>query len=320
MLIGKVKVASAVLLTTVTLGSASTLYGYRMLTNITRQEDTKDNRAAIIEKEPPNALIAKREFEPSNNVGKDDDVDANSLAQASEDDNNGGFGFGFGSGSSFGSGQGMGFGMGSSSGGNKLSTLSQKPVQRELTLSDKQLKKLRELQTKQQRTVRAMAPKNPLEAFNDPGATMNEMQQAPEKMKKLTKEIDAAIDEMLTEKQSKRLREIWLQQLRGHAFDDPEVAETLKITDEQRKQIRNIQAGGMKKMQDLGFQTIGNLFRAGPNPAAFQQSSKDVSKQLQQIWNDTGDQLLGILTSEQKSIWNELTGKPFKVSSPTRSR
>jgi hypothetical protein len=106
----------------------------------------------------------------------------------------------------------------------------------------------------------------------------------------------------------------------GYALDDPEVAEALKVTAEQRKQIRDIQAEGMKKMQDLGFQTMGNLFRNGPNPTAFQKSSKDVSKRLQQIWDDTGDHLLGILTLEQKCKWNELTGKPFKASSTTGSR
>ncbi len=98
------------------------------------------------------------------------------------------------------------------------------------------------------------------------------------------------------------------------------MAEDLKVTAEQQKQIRDIQAEGMKKMQDLGFQTMGNLFRTGPNPAVFQKSSKDVSKRLQQIWDDTGDQLLGILTSEQKSKWNELIGKPFKASSTAGSR
>ncbi len=135
MFISKIKVATAVVLTTVTLGSASTLYGYRMLTDGNRKEDPEGKRlVAIVEKEPPNALMANQEFEHSNKASlsktKDGEVDADSLdLQAADDDNNGGFGFGFGSGSGFGSGQGMGFGMGSSSGGSKLSTLSQKPVQ-----------------------------------------------------------------------------------------------------------------------------------------------------------------------------------------------
>lgn len=164
--------------------------------------------------------------------------------------------------------------------------------------------------------MREMVPTNPLEAFNNPGAAMKEMQQAPEKMKKLTKEIDAAIDDMLTEAQSKRLREISLQQQGGHALDEPEVAETLKVTAEQRKQIKDIQAEGVQKMQEVGFQTMGNLFRTGPNPTAFQKTSKNVSKQLQEIWDDTGEQLLGVLSSEQKSKWKELTGKPFKSKGP----
>ncbi|MFL5244146.1 MAG: hypothetical protein ACJ8FY_18735 [Gemmataceae bacterium] len=56
-------------------------------------------------------------------------------------------------------------------------------------------------------------------------------------MKKQIKEIDAVIDEMLGEKQRKRLREISLQLQGGHALDDPEIAETIGMTKEQRKRM-----------------------------------------------------------------------------------
>jgi hypothetical protein len=92
------------------------------------------------------------------------------------------------------------------------------------------------------------------------------------------------------------------------------VAEALALTKDQEKQIQQIEASGMKKMQDLGLETFGNVFKGGP--AAFQKESEKVTKQLQNIWDDTGEELLGVLTAEQKSKWKDLTGKPFKEKKP----
>src|SRR5262249_17734350 len=166
------------------------------------------------------------------------------------------------------------------------------------------------------KAMKGMVPQNPLEAFKDPAAAMKQLEEAAEKMKELTKETDKAIDEMLSEKQSNRLREITLQQQGGHALQDPKVAEALGVTKEQEKQIQQIEAAGMKKMQDVGLETFGNVLKGGPNPAAFQKESEKVTKQLQKIWDDTGEELLGVLTTEQKSKWKDLTGKPFKEKKP----
>src|SRR5262249_34293253 len=156
-----------------------------------------------------------------------------------------------------------------------------------------------------------LVPQNPLQAFKDPAATMKDMQAAAAKMTELTKEIDKAIDEALSEKQGSRLRELLLQRQRGQALHEPKVSEALSLTKEQQNQLQEIEAAGMKKMQQLGFETMGNVFKAGPNPAAFQKA-QNVGKQMREIWDQTGDELLDILTTEQKSKWKELTGKPFK--------
>src|SRR5262249_16733869 len=162
-------------------------------------------------------------------------------------------------------------------------------------------KRIRELHSKQQKALKALVPQNPLQAFKDPAATMKDMQAATAKMTDLTKETDKAIDEALSEKQGSRLREILLQRQRGHALHDAKVAEALSLTKEQQNQLQDIEAAGMKKMQQLGFETMGNLFKAGPNPAAFQKASQNVGKQMQEIWDKTGEELLGILTTEQRS-------------------
>lgn len=243
-------------------------------------------------------------------------------------DNNGGFGIGFGSGSGngsgFGFGSGGGFGMGSGFGGgsasHKLSALTQKAVQRELKLTSEQRKKLRALETKQKRELLRLMPQNPLAAFNDPAAAMKNLRDAPEKMKRLGKEIDESIDRLLTAEQGRRLREISLQLRGGHALNDAEVAETLKLTKEQKAKVQEIHKEAMKEMQDVGLQAMGNAVRGGFNPAAFQKNSTETAEKMQELWNDLGDRLMAVLTSEQKSAWRKMTGEPFKGAQREKRR
>jgi hypothetical protein len=272
MFVSKLKAATAVLLAVATLGGAGTFYRYRALAGVSPEAGGAARRPpALVAEGRANADRAGPEGEPAPResaggfrarpAGEPDD-----LAQQAprEGDGPAGFGGGFGSGSGFGggfgfgfgSGQGTGFGAGAGTGGNKLGALSQKPVQRELRLSEKQLKKVRELQIKQQQALRRMVPQDPLAAFRDPGAAMRDLRQAPERMKQLAKEIDTAIDDMLSAKQGKRLLEIVLQQQGGHALADPEVADALGLTKDQRQQIQEIEAEGMKEMQELGLQTM----------------------------------------------------------------
>jgi RNA polymerase sigma factor (sigma-70 family) len=312
MFISKLKIAAVLLLAVVTLAGAGILYGYQAVGGV-----RPDNRVEATGNEHTIPGQVGPDAKPSTPANDNPEADPEGDPFAGQGN---GFGAGFGQGSGFGQGFGFGqgggfgygFGIGSGNGSNKLSSLSEKEVQKELALTATQLKRVRELHSKQQKALKAMVPQNPLEAFRDPTSAMKDMQAAAAKMQELTKEIDKAIDEVLSQKQGSRLREILLQRQRGHALHDPKVAEALSLTKEQQNQLQEIEAAGMKKMQQLGFETMGNLFKGGPNPAAFQKASQNVTKQMQEIWDQTGEQLLDFLTTEQKSRWKELTGKPFK--------
>jgi RNA polymerase sigma factor (sigma-70 family) len=308
MFVSKLRLVMAVAIVVLTFASAGTLYGYRALVGAKPDPDREDHKLA--------ALAKEHDAKPSTGAADrpQTDPEASEKAPSGKEENSAAVDDGFGAGFGQGTGFGQGFGVGSGGGNTKLSTLSQKDVQKELALSEDQLKKIRELQNKQQKTVKAMVPQNPLDAFKDPAAAMKEMQAAAEKMKELAKEIDKSVDELLTEKQGNRLREITLQQQGGHALQDPKVADALDLSREQKKQIQEIEAAGAKKMQELGLETFGNVFKGGP--AAFQKESEKVTKQMQRIWDDTGEELLGVLTTEQKSKWKEMTGKPFKEKKP----
>lgn len=330
MVVSKLKATAVVLAVMATLGSIGTLCGYQALARDTAPGDSAALLAVI-----PNEQVAAKPAEKTSDkdfpAKPDDEPDEADELPPAPDDGAGNFGFGFGSGTGngsgigFGSGAGFGMGMGSGFGiggsaSHKLNALIQKPVQRELKLTGEQQKKLRTLEAKHQRELRRLMPQNPMAAFNDPASAMKSLRDAPDKLKQLGKEIDEAIDRMLTAEQNQRLREISLQLRGGHALNDSDIAETLKLTKDQKSKLQEIQQKAMKEMQDAGIQAMGDAVKGGFNPAAFQDNSQRVAKKMRQLWDDLGERQIGILTSEQKDEWRKLTGKPFKDARPKERR
>jgi RNA polymerase sigma factor (sigma-70 family) len=233
--------------------------------------------------------------------------------------NGGGFGFGMGSG--FGSGSGFGAGSGSGSGGGfgscKLAPLTQKPVQQELKLTRDQIKKLTELQRKQEQSTRTLIST----------LKFDELFKEPESLQKKWAEIAAqgekGVDAILNTSQRTRLQEISLQQRGGNALGDPDVAEKLELTDEQKKRIQDIQAEGIKELRDLGLKEMQGLMELGPNPFDVgkaldkmrqgQKTMEKMRKKSEEVTKMMSDKCLAVLTSEQTTKWKEMTGKPFKI-------
>ncbi len=319
MFLSRLKTTALVLMVVGLLGSAGAVGGYQVLAHGNAQADSEPP-PAVLQNEQASAVPAAR--------ARADDPPAEPDARASEEtpppptQKNGAGGFGIGFGAGGGSGWGAGFGSGASFGvGNgvssgyashKLTALVQKPVQRELKLTEEQRKKVRSLEAKHQRDLRRLMPQNPFAAFNDPAGTMQTLQDAPAKMQQLGKEADQAIDGILTAIQGRRLQEISLQLRGGHALTDPDVAKTLKLTKEQMEKLQEIQQEAMKEMQKIGLNAMGDAIRGGPNPAAFQKTSGQAAEKMKKLWNDLGNRLQEVLTSEQKAEWTKLMGEPFK--------
>jgi hypothetical protein len=98
-----------------------------------------------------------------------------------------------------------------------------------------------------------------------------------------------------------RLRQIDLQ-LRGpSAFQDPDVDADLKLTDEQKKRIRAIEA-------DTFFGPPGGPGGLGPGPRL------PGAPDPRQTWKDAARKAQEILTPPQQETWRHLTGEPFKGS------
>ncbi|HEV3263312.1 MAG TPA: sigma-70 family RNA polymerase sigma factor [Gemmataceae bacterium] len=216
----------------------------------------------------------------------------------------GGAGFGGGGGFS-GGGFGSGFGAGGAVSSCRMALLTQKAVQRELKLSRGQLKKLNDAQASQQKNMRRLLSQAPASMLSDPDAFR-------QKWEALHQDAENVVDDLLTAAQRQRVGEISLQQRGGHALSDPKVAEALELTDQQQAKIQAIVTDSAKEMQQLAARAMGGFMEAGPNPLRVQKISQKMLQKLQALHQETGQQLLDLLTTEQKSKWKNLTGKPFK--------
>jgi hypothetical protein len=101
---------------------------------------------------------------------------------------------------------------------------------------------------------------------------------------------EAEVNELFTPAQRLRLRQIALQAEGPGAFGEPEVVSELRLTPEQREQIRTIEEEAMvARMRGP---------RPGKPPGALEKT--------------TNDRLLAVLTEEQVRRWKALTGEPAK--------
>ncbi len=177
-------------------------------------------------------------------------------------------------------------------GGGIAYLLNQKSVQDELKLSDEQIKKAKELSDKQRESFRGQRGQRPDEETRK---KMAEARQASEK----------AVAEILKPDQLKRVKQISLQQQGARALSNPEVADALKLSDEQK--------GKIKSIQEEARTARGQRGQRGQRP------DEEALKKLAEARKATNEKLMNVLTSEQKTKLNELSGEPFKgeIKRPT---
>jgi Spy/CpxP family protein refolding chaperone len=171
---------------------------------------------------------------------------------------------------------------GAGMGGGSLFLLTQKSVQDELKLTEEQVKKVAALEEKQRESAKG---------FKDLSK-----EERKTKMEERAKESKKAVDEVLKPEQVKRLKQISLQQSGSRAYADPEVAEALKLTDDQKEKMKTIQEDSRKEMRDL--------FTGGAN--------EEARKKMETLRKAADEKVQGLLTAEQKTKLKELLGEPFK--------
>ena len=120
---------------------------------------------------------------------------------------------------------------------------------------------------------------------------------------KAQKKLAAVLKEALKEDQSKRLRQLELQQEGALALwhGAPEIGKELKITDEQRKQFMAIVQELQKKVGPLIKEA-----QSGGNP-------EEIRPKVMKIRKEQEGKIEALLTDAQKKQWKEMLGKPFAL-------
>ncbi len=184
-------------------------------------------------------------------------------------------------------GQFGGFGQGGLAG-----LLQNEGVQKELKLDQDQLGKVKE-------AVQKVQEKN-----RDAFAKLRDLGQEErfEKTRELTRTISdqtlAALSSILKPEQTKRLKQIELQQGGTQAFNRPDVQTALNLTNEQKEKIKTINDDVAREMR--------GLFQGGD----FQQAREKMTS----LRKESMERIQSVLSAEQKKTWKDMTGDPFEVT------
>lgn len=111
------------------------------------------------------------------------------------------------------------------------------------------------------------------------------------------KELGKNALKVLDADQTKRLKEVWIQEQFGTAIADDEVAKELALTDDQRKSAD-------KEIESAG-QALMEMFQGGDH-------GPEMAKKALEVRKKAGEKMLALLTEEQKKKYEAMKGKPFK--------
>jgi len=170
--------------------------------------------------------------------------------------------------------------------------LSNPDVQKELKLTDEQIRKLKEAFGKVG------------EKYKEDFAKFRTMSQEErvKKMMEFSKDNNKAMAGILDAKQLKRYRQIDWQIAGIGALGDPILQKELKLSDEQKKKLNDIFLDVEKKMEEMS-----------KNPGA---SREEFQKKLAAFVKDVESKANAVLTDDQKKSFKELKGPKFEFSRP----
>ena len=181
-------------------------------------------------------------------------------------------------------------------GANLLGLATQIDVQKDLQLNDIQRQKLSELN-------RRMVGQRMKHLWGPMKAEVRR-----QKFYELAKTQEAALNDILQPQEFKRLRQIELQVHGPRAFRESSAVEELKLTAKQKKDIRRINEEAM-----------GALFGLLDRPGGFAKGKGKGGKEFnfERVQKAEVERIVTkVLTPEQKTRWQELTGAPFQGRVP----
>ena len=129
-------------------------------------------------------------------------------------------------------------------------------------------------------------PTDPLALINNP-SVKKELEITDEQAEKLPEALRKALNDVLTEKQVKRLKQIEMQQRGAAAFGDDKVAAALKLSEEQIGNIKTILQDSQKELKEAFSGGRGGDFKAA-------------REKVENLKKETQEKIQDVLTSEQK--------------------
>jgi len=192
-----------------------------------------------------------------------------------------------------------GFGGGRSFGFSETALLGNEQVQKELEISADQTAKITKIR-EESRSQFAPFP----EGFRDlPEAERTaKMTEMRTKNEAAMKEIRGKINEVLLPDQRERLKELAIQAQGTGALFNPETAEALKLTDDQKKKLETIREESAAKMREL---FSGGRGQGGP--------SEEARTKMAEIRKESGDKSLAVLTTEQAAQFEKMKGEKSSI-------
>jgi hypothetical protein len=170
-----------------------------------------------------------------------------------------------------------------------LAMLNNPQVQKELKLTNDQVKKVTDLGKEMREKHQGDFAKLQDLDRSERRAKMEEM------MKTMGEESKKSLTGVLKPEQEKRLHQIQRQMEGARAFSNPDVESELKLTAEQKEKIKTINDDVRKEMEEL--------FQPGGPRGNFQK--------MQTIRKESMENATAVLTEDQKKTWKEMTGEPF---------
>jgi hypothetical protein len=167
-------------------------------------------------------------------------------------------------------------------GGRELGLLNQKSVQEDIKFLPEQSQGVARLLAKRREAMRNFRNLTPEEWRNK----FDELE-----------EQETELAQLLRPDQTTRLRQIAVQMRGTDAYNDPDVARSLGLSNAQKEKIR--------LLQDEARLTAWAEFSSGD----MRDSER---RRVEEAWRTARDQIQALLTEEQKERWKDLTGEPFK--------
>lgn len=198
-----------------------------------------------------------------------------------------------------GRGGGFGGGFGGGGGGGAMMLVRNEAVQKELGLSAEAQEKLTKLaettQSEMRETMQKIVGEGGFQALQGDPEKQKQLQDA---QRKLQEKTQGELKSILSAEQMGRIKQITYQMAGAAALNDAELAKELGLSDEQKGKIKAAVDDAQSKTREL--------FQGGPGEGA--------REKMQEINKARDEQVVGVLTADQKSAFEKAKGKPFDVA------